>query len=509
MKKLYILIVTIVSLSILVSCSSDKNEATNDALEKKIDNKIEKPENPIHVKEDKGMYNKDLANIFSQQKGYTAIYSGLLDYGHVTTVNRTDLLNGVLTIDLEGYMEDGMGRYDEEGNERKFLIEYEVTKDMVKEKYYSKETNQSSISNELILFKAPLVEGNSWEQTFIYKGEQYVGTTTITKVSVIEGDTGEVKRYKTNTIIGGIEGFKDNRYIETREYEEGKGLIKLTRSLEGYKENGKMEYFPFDFGYELVDLNKEDNDTESKEETTDTNVEATINDFFYTNRIKELHYSGILDYGYVIKFLERKSSGTKMIYNYKGEMADGMGPVGPDGEDRTFNVKYTFDGKKLKEEILNNEDGSNVLNSIIPNKIVLQEPIEVGNEWQETFRYNNVEYIANSKITAVSEVNEDAQVFVETKVLGISDYKNETYIENRIFQEGIGLISFKNSIPSYVNEETGDTEYFEFDFSYQFVAEQKIVEESKENNEENNQENNEENTNQEQDSETSEESNEN
>lgn len=157
-------------------------------------------------------------------------------------------------------------------------------------------------------------------------------------------------------------------------------------------------------------------------------------------------YHGYAEYGHFQKLVKAVEKGNIFELNFEGQMMDGIG----DFESRTFTLKYEIDDQCVVEYI-NNQDHYNqlkdatLLNSIIPNKVVLKAPLEVGTSWFETFPYEGSDYTAKTVITRV-ELNQDEKMEYETltTVEGIEDYYMDTYKEIRIFTEGSGMTSFSN-----------------------------------------------------------------
>ena len=122
-----------------------------------------------------------------------------------------------------------------------------------------------------------------------------------------------------------------------------------------------------------------------------------------------------------------------------------------------------------------------LLNSIIPNKVLLKLPLEVGNSWTEKFSYQEKEYTAMTEIVRI-DTNEDGKLTYETltTVAGIEGDYNGCYKETRVFTTGSGMTSFSSF---FAFESTGtDDEDFEqaedlYLFGYSLSAENIIIEE--------------------------------
>lgn len=257
MKMLYkkiLITLLVVGLVFVAGCSSSVNNKisqSNNANTNDVNENIIKEE-----------YNKELAELFPLKEGFTWYYQGIAEYGHVMTLKNITNKQDKLILNIEGYLDDAVEDPEPNG-ERTFKIKYIINKDSVKEEIIYNATGEktfwaTSIIPDMIILKAPIKVGTKWEQKFKYKGKEYTAITTITKIEKTDKrymgmpiDEGQIL-YTTETIVKGIEGFKDKIYKETRTYIKGKGLVGFTKSLEMYRdEDGNLVDYGFDFGYDL------------------------------------------------------------------------------------------------------------------------------------------------------------------------------------------------------------------------------------------------------------------
>lgn len=190
-------------------------------------------------------------------------------------------------------------------------------------------------------------------------------------------------------------------------------------------------------------------------------------------------YNGYAEYGHFQKLIKAEEKGSIFELSFEGQMLDGIG----DFENRTFTLKYEIDNQSVVEHI-NNQDQYNqlqnetLLNSIIPNKVVLKAPLEVGTSWLETFLYEDQHYTAQTMITRV-ELTEEGKMQYETltTVEGIEDYYMDTYKEIRVFTEGSGMTSFSNlfalesvGVDYEESEQSEDLYIFGFNLSYENLS---------------------------------------
>lgn len=157
-------------------------------------------------------------------------------------------------------------------------------------------------------------------------------------------------------------------------------------------------------------------------------------------------FNGYAEYGHLQILKTAQVVGLTFELEFDGEMIDGRG----DGSERLFQLTYEITDQAVIEHI-HNQDSYNqlnderLLNSIIPDKVLLKLPLEVGNSWFETFAYQGQEYTATTEIIRI-ETNNNGKVEYETltTVEAIEGYYNECYKENRVFTTGSGVTSFSN-----------------------------------------------------------------
>lgn len=159
-------------------------------------------------------------------------------------------------------------------------------------------------------------------------------------------------------------------------------------------------------------------------------------------------FNGYAEYGHIQTLKDVREKGMQFELGFVGKMMDGFG----EGENRTFKLTYQIDHQTVTEKIENADPYSmlgqdDLLVSIIPNKIILKTPLEVGNSWLETFPYEGEDYTAKTTIVR-AELNPDGMMEYETltTVEGIDDYFQDIYKERRVFVTGSGMTAFSNLI---------------------------------------------------------------
>lgn len=148
------------------------------------------------------------------------------------------------------------------------------------------------------------------------------------------------------------------------------------------------------------------------------------------------------------------------IYDLRGEEYD----------NRKFNITYTIDKNAIKEVIINNDEfrregTDNRLHSIIPNQIILKLPLEVNNSWEQNFTYKEKDYIAKTIITRIDTTDKGAKQYTTKIVINnVPGYFNDQYIEERVYEENKGLISFNNAMEQYETDVEPAQENFMFGY---------------------------------------------
>ena len=207
----------------LVGCSSKPNKPVEDSKPENIEinnqnsdevtedtsNNEDKPQEEnitLNKKEVFDNYKVFLINSKGESK-----YNGYAEYGFSLSKPNVDENNQ--TIEYIGTMSDGYG--EDERGAREFKLKYET---QVINKYFkivekienndymssNKQTLSSIIPNYIVIYNK-MDNGTHWSQKFEFEGETHEAKTKVVK---FDGTT-----YQLETIVNGIEGFKDNVYI--------------------------------------------------------------------------------------------------------------------------------------------------------------------------------------------------------------------------------------------------------------------------------------------------------
>lgn len=169
-------------------------------------------------------------------------------------------------------------------------------------------------------------------------------------------------------------------------------------------------------------------------------------------------FSGQGEYGHTQTLSSISESGDTTVIEFKGNMRDGYGQ----SESRSFLLTYEVSDEEVIEHVQNQDRYSvlrqdNLLSSIIPNKVVLKAPLEVGNQWTESFVYQNVNYEATTEIVRKG-LDAHGQLVYETltTVPNINQDCQVTYKETRRFSVGSGMTAFHNVFSFKESTESGE-----------------------------------------------------
>lgn len=178
-------------------------------------------------------------------------------------------------------------------------------------------------------------------------------------------------------------------------------------------------------------------------------------------------YFGLAEYGHSVTIKDIKDETDVLTYYIDGYLDDARGE-NPDK--RQFNVTYIIDDKTIKEVIVNDDEFrqkgvDNRIHSIIPNQIILKLPLEVNNSWEQKFTFNNKEYVAKTIITEIKLTEKETKQYTTMIVINnVSGYFNKQYIEERVYEQNKGLISFKNTMEQVETDIEPTQENFMFGY---------------------------------------------
>ena len=242
-------------------------------------------------------------------------------------------------------------------------------------------------------------------------------------------------------------------------------------------EGGMLEIYPIQAkgkSYEVINQIEKIPNDDSELTTTrqEQSYSQQLRHLFPKNEGANQLFHGYGEYGHFQTLNTAQLLGSTFQLLFDGYMMDGRG----DGSERSFQLIYEITDQEVIEHIYNHDpykqlNNERLLSSIIPDKIILKSPLQLGNSWSETFVYNEKDYIALTEIVGIKTTDKGKMQYETlTKVCGIEGYEESCYKESRIFTEGSGMTSFSNLFLSNQNE-MSDEELELYLFGYQLSAE--------------------------------------
>ncbi|WBW96987.1 hypothetical protein [Oceanirhabdus sp. W0125-5] len=175
---------------------------------------------------------------------------------------------------------------------------------------------------------------------------------------------------------------------------------------------------------------------EEKNETWSKELAKFINDVEGT----VFKYSGFAEFRKDTTVSEVNESSEEKTITFKNEYMDmSEGESGKSKEDLLSETKYTIKEDSIIEQVY--EDTKSP--SIITESIILKGELKKDSSWEQEVVINGKKHQA---VTSIKEINTDESgrtiVITETAVEGVEGYGSETYLEKRVYTEGIGLTEF-------------------------------------------------------------------
>lgn len=425
-------------------------------------NPTEKPNTNVIDEKPNQNPNNELEEINKDEKIDLSVY---IPNVSKTTLHYTEVMDSGISMELQDiektnnsikyifltFIEDGLGHIGVKGEDRTYYTIYEVTDTEIKE-IIKNDMNEKGF--ERTILKTPLKEGSTWEDNFQHENKEYKGQYEI--ISVKDNEV-TVKFTAKN-----VDGFYNGLYTEEYILEKGKSIVSLKRTLP-WTENGKVVEAPFEFYRELHEIHTKG------VQRTPYNTEL---DAYMPSEKSVYYYDGVAEYSHKLQldYQRVNKGGDVKVYGFKGELFDGRG-----SENREFTVTYIIDNEGIREEIETTYGdfeetpfwSKHYLNSFRNYPIILKAPLKVGTEWDDIVVINDEVYEAKTAITNMVYNKKENRTEITTtttaKVSPSLNYENNTYVEKRVFAEGVGLISFSKNNPGVKID--NQTEYYEFEYS--------------------------------------------
>ncbi len=183
----------------------------------------------------------------------------------------------------------------------------------------------------------------------------------------------------------------------------------------------------------------------------------------------QARYVGMAEYAHKVEITNITKDKNKTIYNINGYMING---ISDEIEKRQFKIEYIIDQNRIVEKIINNDEYrkegyDNKLNSLVPNQIILKTPLRVNHSWEQELVINNNSYVVKTTIVEINLLNDGKKQYkTKLEIDNIEGYFNNKYMEERVYEEGKGLVSFSNTMAIYKIDIDRDLIEEDFLFGY-------------------------------------------
>ncbi len=352
----------------------------------------------------------EVARLLPARPDYQWSYHGFAEYGHRMVLQNISKQDDAIAYHIKGEVDDMSG--GEAKQDLSFSVTYTVKPGVLIQNKMGRAMMDTSFK-DLELIRTPLRKGNSWLQETTNED----GTTVTLKTTIT--DVKEENGQKIYTVV-----YKDTQseYYEKREIKEGVGVLsyeKLYMDPNGNFTIGYYIYYPGTGYRNKLDINA------------------------YLPKLNaQLRYFGLAEYGHVGVLKELSSTSDDAIYEFQGKYQDGS------GIDDEFTVRYYIDyvkGTVTEKVISSTRFSPPEVNSKLHNLVILKTPFKQGTTWSHNTKINGKEYKVTAKIKEYDPAT--GRMKVTYTVKGIPGYFQNTYIEERIFERGRGMVGFSNLMP--------------------------------------------------------------
>jgi len=362
--------------------------------------------------------NEEIKKLLPSKAGYHWVYNGFAKYGPRMDIKTFTTGQTETVYNVTGEIDDPSG--GEAQGDFSLAIDYTVRNGSLLMR--QKAPRLMDNFTELELIRAPLQAKAQWEQKAVHKkdNKEYQLACTILEIRNEADGKVYVVEYKD----------KNSNFYEKRWIKENTGVINFEtvwNSPEG----------PVQMGYALYS------------EASGYPQKVMLNAYLPPLQ-QRLRYFGLAEYGHEGQLTKVSESAEQSIYQFAGSFQDGSGIPG------NFKVQYSFDYQNgtVTEKVLENTRAKNTeVNSKLHDPIILKLPLETGNTWQQEISWAGEKKMMTATIAGISyegrtyygQMNNSQPVLtVRYIVEGVPGYFRNTYIEERRFQKGWGMIGFAN-----------------------------------------------------------------
>lgn len=358
----------------------------------------------------------DLEGLLPQETGYFWIYSGFADYGHNMRFVSKDKQEKESTYHFTGVVDDLSD--DETKADYSIAGEYIIKEQALVQKL--KAEKMMDTFTEIELLRLPLEKDAKWEQTVLdKKGKEYQLTCTISEIEEKEDGRVYTVQYQD----------KNSKFYEKRQIKEKQGVISFEKLWMGDNKESMV------IGYHLYA------DASGPKEKTDLLS-------FLPPLNTRLNYHGLAEYAHVGQLEKVSENEKQQVYQFEGSFSDGSGIPG------NFQIQYVFDydkGTVVEKVLKNTREKKKEVNSKLREPIIIKSPLIVGNSWEQTVQFDGskktmkaqivrMEYEGKTFYTQMK--NRQLVMTVRYMVEDVPGYFMNTYVEERRFEKGLGMIGF-------------------------------------------------------------------
>lgn len=376
--------------------------------------------------------NEEIKKLLPNKAGYRWLYNGFVEYGHRMDLKAITSGQTETVYNVTGEVDDPSG--GEAQGDFSLAIDYTVKNGSLFMRQKAPKIMDSF--TELVLIRTPLQAKTQWEQKAVHKkdNKEYQLSCSILEVRNESDGKVYVVEYKD----------KNSNFYEKRWIKENIGVTEfqtIWNSPEG----------PVEMGYALYS------------DASGFPQKVTLNSYLPPLQ-QRLRYFGLAEYGHEGKLTKVSESVEQALYQFDGSFQDGSGIPGD------FKVQYSFDylnGTVTEKVLENTRAKSPDINSKLKEPIILKLPLETGQSWQQEITWEGQKKTMFATITGISyegrtyysQISNEPVLTVRYIVLGVPGYFRNTYIEERRFQKGWGMIGFANLMKGDLGITAQDDEY--------------------------------------------------
>ena len=350
-------------------------------------------------------------------QGFQWQYFGTAEYAHSMKLTAIEGTGDDITYRAEGKVADMSG--GAAGGDFSISISYRITPGLIVQQIAGDKL-MDSIFPTLELIRAPLAKGTAWTQQQTDAEEH--DRTIDCKITDI--------RQVDNRLVYTVEyRAEDSDYYERREITEGIGVTYFEKYLPLNNPDDK-------FSYQLF---------------TEENKPIVLNYEKWLPQLgMEYRYTGMADYTHTGRLIKLSGVDGQDVYEYGGAMIDGKGDSHP------FTLQYFVDTDRgtVTEKVVSTDTDKLEVHSKLHNLVVLKFPLTADASWSHEATLDGKTVNVQAKVIAYDA--EKGLVQVRYTATSADGYYNNTYREERTFEEGFGMTAFSMLLPGDIGISAAD-----------------------------------------------------